>query len=412
MPLTELEIKNAKPCDKPYSLSDGDGLILLVKESGAKSWVLRYRMDGKEKRAGLGNYPRVSLANARELRMNFKRELALGGNPQKRKKEERKEAAKNEALKTATFRKIAEVWYRGKEKAWSTYNCAAMRHILNTYLFPKFGERPIREITTREFLDELLEIEKEKPSTAHVAKNVASQVFEFAVLKGDADFNLTLNLKGALKPIRKQHFSAITAPKDIADLMTRIEAYHGSVTVRVALWFSLYTFQRPGEICGAEWAEMDFDVNLWRIPEQRMKNGRPHVVPLSRQVLELLDYLKQYAARTGYSPFLFPGMRSKKISMSKDSVRQALRIMGYANEQMCAHGFRTLASTNLNEQGWNSDAIELSLAHVEKNTVRAAYNHAERLPERREMMQAWADWLDGLRKKTQDFAEAIGGSVG
>jgi integrase len=397
MALTELEIKNAKPREKPYPLPDGGGLLLLVKESGAKSWVLRYRMDGKEKRAGLGKYPAVGLAKARELRDAFKRELAFGGNPQKQKKEERKDAARIKASKAATFMKLANEWYRQREKAWSDSNREGVRRFLDAYLFPRLGERPIREITTRELLDLVLEIEKEKPCTAREVKGVAGQVFEFAVSRGRADFNLALNLKGALKPLRVRHRAALTAPKDVADLMTRIEAYHGSVTVRMALWLSLYTFQRPGEICGAEWSEMDFDAKLWRIPERRMKNGRDHIVPLSCQVLEILNYLKQIAGRTGYSPFVFPGWRTKDAAMDRCTIRQALRIMGYTNGQMCAHGFRALASTNLNEQGWNSDVIELSLSHVERNAVRAAYNHADRLPERREMMQAWADWLDGLR---------------
>ncbi|MDR1510457.1 MAG: tyrosine-type recombinase/integrase [Synergistaceae bacterium] len=397
MALTELEIKNAKPRENPYPLPDGDGLLLLVKESGAKSWVLRYRMDGKEKRAGLGKYPAVGLAKARELRDTFKRELAFGGNPQKRKKEERQEAARIKASQAATFKKLANEWYKRQKTAWSNSHREWVRRALDAYLLPRLGERPIREITSRELLDLLLEIEKDKPCTARQTKGVAGQVFEFAVSRGDADFNLALNLKGALKPQRVRHRAALTAPKDVADLMTRIEAYHGSVTVRMALWFSLYTFQRPGEICGAEWSEMDFGTKLWRIPEQRMKNGRDHIVPLSHQVLEILDYLKQIAERTGYSPFVFPGWRTKDAAMDRCTIRQALRIMGYTNEQMCAHGFRAIASTNLNEQGWNSDVIELSLSHVERNTVRAAYNHAEKLPERQKMMQAWADWLDGLK---------------
>jgi integrase len=397
--LTELEIKNAKPHEKPYPLSDGDGLLLLVKESGAKSWVLRYRMNGKEKRAGLGKYPAVGLAKARELKDAFKRELAFGGNPQKRKQEERKETARIEALKAATFMKLANEWYKRQEEAWSNSRRERVRRVLDLYLFPRLGERPIREITTRELLDLVLDIEKDKPCTAQQAKGVAGQVFEFAVSRGDVDFNIALNLRGALKPWRVRHSAALTAPRDVADLMTRIEAYHGSTTVRMALWFSLYTFQRPSEICGAAWEEMDFEAKLWRIPEQRMKNGRSHIVPLSRQVLELLESLKGYASRTGYSPFVFPGMKSKAFSMDRCTIRQALRIMGYTNDQMCAHGFRTIASTNLNEQGWNRDVIELSLAHIERNRVRAAYNHAEHLEERREMMQAWSDWVDGLRRK-------------
>jgi integrase len=399
MALTELEIKNAKPREKPYSLSDEDGLLLLVKESGAKSWVLRYHADGKEKRAGLGKYPAVGLANARELKIAFKRELALGGNPQQRKKAERKEAARIKALNAATFANIANEWYNQQKETWSDGYCVHVRYSLDRKLFPLLGKCLIREITTRELLDLLLDIEKHGPSVARLARGVAGRVFQFAVTRGEADFNIVLNLKGTLQPRRERHRAALTAPKDVANLMTRIEAYHGSPIVRTALWFSLYTFQRPNEVSGATWEEMDFDANLWRIPEQRMKNKRPHLVPLSRQVLELLEFLKRFTAPMGYSSFVFPTKNSNIIPMTGHAICAALRIMGYTSAQMTAHGFRTLASTNLNEQGWNSDVIELSLAHVERNAVRAAYNHAERLPERQKMMQAWADWLDGLRQE-------------
>jgi integrase len=247
-------------------------------------------------------------------------------------------------------------------------------------------------------LNLLLDIEKETPCTAYQSKGIAGQVFQFAVTRGDADFNIVYNLRNALRIKPPRHLSAITAPKDVAELMNRIEAYKGSDIVRAALWFSLYTFQRPGEIRGAMWEEMDLDSALWRLPESRMKNHRPHLVPLSRQVMEILELLKR---EVGGSPFVFPSMRSPNAPMSEGTILLALRAMGYTQEQMCAHGFRALASTNLNEQGWNRDVIELSLSHVEKNDVRAAYNHAERLPERREMMQAWAGWLDELCGKAQ-----------
>jgi integrase len=396
MALTELAVRNAKPREKNYSLSDGDGLILLVKESGAKSWVLRYWVNGKEKRAGLGKYPVIGLADARELKNAFKRELAHGGNPQERKKAEREEAARAEAIKASTFAKAANEWYAQKEPDWSLSSRRSARLMLDKYLLPLLGKRPIREITTQELLNLLLDIEKETPHTAYQSKGVAGQVFQFAVTRGDADFNIAYNLKGALKGKPPVHHAALTAPKDVAGLMRRIEAYKGGDVVRAALWFSLYTFQRPGEIRGAAWDEMDFASELWRIPEHRMKNKRPHVVPLSRQVLELL---KQIASQADNSPFVFPSLRARKVPMPDGTILLALRAMGYTSEQMCAHGFRALASTNLNEQGWNRDVIELSLSHVEKNDVRAAYNHAERLPERRKMMQAWADWLDGLREK-------------
>jgi integrase len=396
MALTELAIRNAKPREKPYSLSDGDGLLLLVKESGSKSWVLRYWVNGKEKRAGLGKYPVIRLTDARELKNAFKRELAHGSNPQERKKAEREEAARAEAAKAATFAKLASEWYSQQEEEWSRSTRRHVRRMLDAYLLPALGKRPIREITTQELLNLLLDIEKTTPETAFQSKGIAGRVFQFGVTRGNVDFNIVYNLRSALKPRSTRHYAAITAPKDVAGLMARIETYKGSDVIRAALWFSLYTFQRPGEIRGATWEEIDYDAALWRIPEQRMKNKRPHVVPLSRQVLELL---KQLRSETGGSPFVFPSMRSNNAPMSEGTVALALRAMGYTSEEMCAHGFRALASTNLNEQGWNRDVIELSLSHVENDAVRAAYNHAERLPERREMMQAWADWLDELHKR-------------
>jgi integrase len=396
MALTELAVRNAKPRGKSYSLSDGDGLLLLVKESGAKSWVLRYWVNGKEKRSGLGKYPVIGLADARELKNAFKRELAHGSNPRERKKAEREEAAKAEAIKAATFAKIANEWYIQKEPDWSLSSRCGARRILDNHLLPALGNRSIREIATQELLNLLLEIGKETPHTAYQAKGIAGRVFQFAVTRGDADFNIVYNLRNALTIKPPRHLAALTAPKDVAELMNRIEAYKGSDIVRAALWFSLYTFQRPGETRGATWEEMDLGSALWRLPESRMKNRRAHLVPLSRQVMEILEPLKRIV---GGSPFVFPSMRSINAPMSEGTILLALRAMGYTSEQMCAHGFRALASTNLNEQGWNRDVIELSLSHVERNDVRAAYNHAERLSERREMMQAWADWLDGLRER-------------
>jgi integrase len=395
MGLTELAVKNAKPREKGYSLSDGDGLLLLVKKSGSKSWVLRYWVNGREKRSGLGKYPIIGLADARDLKNAFKRELTRGGNPQERRRAEREAALRVEVQKTVTFTKIAGEWYAERESDWSLSSRRGARRMLDRYLIPTLGKRPIREITAQELLTLLLEIEKETPHTAYQSKIIAGQVFQFAVRRGDADFNIVYNLKGTLKQRPPVHHAALTAPKDIAGLMGSIEAFRGSHVVRAALWFSLYTFQRPGEIRGAAWEEMDFDAKLWRIPEGRMKNKRPHVVPLSRQVLELL---RGIALQTGDSLFVFPSPRSRRMPIPGGTILLALRAMGYTGEQMCAHGFRALASTNLNEQGWNRDVIELSLSHVEKNEIRAAYNHAERLPERREMMQAWADWLTGLRR--------------
>ena len=235
MPLSEIAIRNAKPREKNYSLSDGDGLMLLIKETGTKSWVLRYWLDGKEKRAGFGKYPTIGLLDAREMKNVFKRELALGVNPQERKRAQREEAARAKAVKYATFAKIAEEWYSQLESTWSKSHCTDVRHKLNAYLLPKLGERPIREITTQEILSILLNVESRTPETAYKSKIIVGQVFQFAIARGDADFDITLNLRKALKPRRKRHFAALTAPKDVADLMTRIEAYNGSAVVKAAL---------------------------------------------------------------------------------------------------------------------------------------------------------------------------------
>jgi integrase len=339
MALTELAVRNAKQKEKSYSLSDEDGLLLLVKESGAKSWVLRYWVNGKEKRAGLGKYPVIGLADARELKNAFKRELAHGGNPQERKKAEREEATRADAIKSATFAKIAGEWYALKEPDWSPSSRRGARQMLKIHLLPTLGKRPIREITTQELLNLLLDIEKETPYTAYQSKVIAGQIFQFAVTQGDADFNITYNLGKTLKPKNPRHRTTLTAPQDIAGLMAHIEAYTGSDTIRTALWFSLFTFQRPEEIRGASWKEMDFDSALWRIPESRMKNRRPHLVPLSRQSLELLESQKNIS---GGSLFVFPSMRSRSAPMSRGTTLLALRAMGYTGEQMCPTDFAPL----------------------------------------------------------------------
>ena len=394
MALTDTAVRNAKTKNgkRETQYSDGDGLILIVKDTGAKRWVLRYWVDGEEKRAGLGKYPVIGLAQARELKLQFKRELAMGGNPQARKRAEKEEAEKAKAIKAMTFTRVAEDWFKQQTEVRSASHCKGVRHKLKI-LLPKLGSRPISEITAKEVLSILTEIEARTPESAYKAKLVVGQVLRFAIARGDTEFDVTLNLRGAMSPRKRQHYAAITTPKDVADLMLRMKSYIGGPVVRAALWFSLYTFQRPGEIRGALWEEMDFDATLWRIPEERMKNRRSHVVPLSRQALQILTELRPVTCN---SRFIFPSITSNSKPMSENTVRVALRSMGYTNQQMTAHGFRTTASTNLNEQGWNSDLIEMSLAHVERNSVRAAYNRAERLAERREMMQAWADWLDGL----------------
>jgi integrase len=394
MALTETAIRAAKPREKEYTLSDGDGLLLAVRTTGSKRWILRYYVDGKEKRAGLGSYPEVGLADARDLRFQFKRELALGGNPQERKKAEREATAKEERAKAMTFARVAEDWFSQRSNAWSAIYSFQTRSKLVRYAFPAIGERPVREITSREILALLQNIEQRTTIEARKTKQIIGQVLRFAIARGDLEYDMTFNLRGALKSNVVRHYSALTRPDDIKQLMRSFGCYAGSPVVQAALWFSLHTFQRPGEIMKAEWAEIDVGAALWRLPAERMKMRREHLVPLSRQVLELLEKVR---ILTGKSCFVFASLHGMTKPMNSNAVRLALRSLGYGNDEMCAHGFRALASTNLHEQGWDSALIELSLAHVDKNSVRAAYNHAERLEERRKMMQAWSDWIDSLK---------------
>jgi integrase len=394
MALTETAIRAAKPREKEYTLSDGDGLLLAVRATGSKRWILRYYVEGKEKRAGLGSYPEIGLADARGLRFQFKRELALGGNPQERKKAEREAAASEEKAKATTFQRVAEDWFSHRESAWSAIYRFQTRSKLTRYVFPAIGTRPVRDISSKEVLTLLQEIEQRTTIEARKVKQIIGQVLRFAIARGDLEYDVTFNLRGALKSTVVRHFSALTRPEEIKQLMRSFNGYAGSQVVRSALWFSLHTFQRPGEISNAEWAEIDNEAALWRLPAEKMKMRRKHLVPLSRQALEILEGLHEL---TGNSRFVFasPGRMAKPIASG--AVRVALRTLGYGNDEMCAHGFRALASTNLHEQGWDSALVELSLAHVDKNSVRAAYNHAERLDDRRKMVQAWSDWLDSLK---------------
>jgi integrase len=372
-----------------------DSLYIEVFPNGSKSWRIRCRRQGeKEVKLSIGEYPLVTLVEAREKCTEIKKALVHGGVPKK--------LLNPDAV--PTFASLAEEWYTQEVKSWSPSHATDVRHKLDAFLFPQLAERPVREITSQEILKILRTLEIRAPESAYKSKLVVGQVLRYAIAKGEAEFDVTANLRGALKPRRHKHFASITIPKEIADLMRRIEAYQGTFVVKSALWFSLYTFQRPGEIRAATWNEIDFDAMLWRLPEQRMKLRRPHIVPLAKQVLEILHSLKPL---TGDGIFIFPSIKSKTVSMSENTIRIALRSMGYTNGDdnkdgslgMTAHGFRSLASTNLHEMGFDSNIIELQLAHADNDPVRAAYNYAERLDARRDMMQRWADWLDALKDK-------------
>ena len=378
MSLSELIVKQAKPKEKRYTLSDGRGLLLDVRPNGNKFWVVRIWENGKEKRRHLGTSPEMSLKEARAKAQEVKSEL------------ERHTVEKNT---TVCFGAVADEWLRTRmtDKADSYKRVIGLR--LKRYILPELEGTPLSDITSGVVLKLCRDIEAQGAiETAARVRGVIGQVFRYAIATDRADSDPTAALVGALQTRQVKHMATLTTPKEIAMLMRSIRAYPYDI-LRCALEFSALVFCRPGEIRNAEWTEVDFDVAEWRIPAEKMKMKRVHIVPLARQAVELLMSLRKL---TGAQRWLFPSARGDGRPMSENAVRVALRAMGYGNNDMTPHGFRGMASTRLNEMGWSPDVIERQLAHVEKNSVRAAYNHAEYLEERRRMMQAWADWLDGL----------------
>jgi len=405
MELTDTAIRNAKPGLKAVKLFDAGGLYLLVQPTGSKLWRLKYRFNGKEKLLALGRYPDLPLAGrfdkakklriegARDKRDDARRLLANGIDPSQTRKEEdaaRKVAAAN------SFEAVARAWW----SKWSTDRSA--RHAdqvlrrLEADVFPEIGALPVAKITAPQLLAVSLKIEKRGAiDIAKRAYQTCGQVLRYAVAHGLAERNAAADVKpsDALKSTRKKNYARVDV-KEVPELLRRIEAYDGSVYTRLALRLMALTFVRTSELIGARWEEFDLEAAEWRIPPERMKMKTPHIVPLSRQALAVLADLDKL--RAGRS-LLFPGERDHDKPMSNNTILFALYRMGY-HSRMTGHGFRGIASTILHEQGHRHDLIELQLAHQERDDVSAAYNHATYLPQRRKMMQAWADHLDRLRK--------------
>jgi len=404
MPLTDVEIRNAKPRDKAFRLFDGGGLYLEVSPAGGKWWRFKYRFGGKEKRLSLGVYPEVGLAGrkdkdsgawidgARDKREKARQMLASGIDPG----EVRKAASSTKAERAAnSFELVAREWY-GKNKAtWADSHGDKIIRRLERDVFPWIGAAPIADITAPLLLTTMRRIESRGAvETAHRALQNCGQIFRYAIATGRAIRDPAADLRGALPPTKPVHHPSITDPKAIGELLRVVEGYDGTFVTKCALRLAPLVFVRPGELRKAEWTEFALDSAEWRIPAARMKMREQHIVPLSDRAVETLRELQ---ALTGSGRFVFPGARSKERPMSENTVNGALRRLGYSSQELSGHGFRSMASTLLNEQGWNRDAIERQLAHAERNDIRAAYNYAEYLPERRRMMQAWADYLEGLR---------------
>ena len=385
--LSDTRIRAAKPMERPYKLFDERGLYLLVTPTGNRLWRLRYRMGALEKLLALGAYPDVPLKRAREKRDEARKLIADGIDPNARRKAERSAQAE-------TFEAVANEWLELHKSSLAPETIPMLGTRLRSFLYPYIGSRPVADIRAQELLAVLRRIEaRGRHETAHRVRALAGRVLRYAVATGRAPHDVAADLKDALAPVKSKNFASVTDPRRVGELMRAIHGYGGHPVTALALKLAPLVFVRPGELRAAEWSEFDLENADWRIPAARMKMGEPHVVPLSRQALAILREL-QPLARGGR--YLFPSLRTRDRPMSDNTINAALRRLGYTSEEQTGHGFRSMASTLLNEQGFPPDVIELQLAHAERSKVRAAYNKAQRLPERRKMMQAWADYLEGL----------------
>lgn len=397
MPLSDTAIRKAKSTDKPQKLADGGGLYLLLNPNGSKWWRLKFRFDGKEKLLSLGVYPDTGLAEARSKRDAARKQLALGIDPGAHRKAEKSAGAERAAN---SFAVVAEEWLAKQHLAPATM--AKARWTLNDLVNPWIGNRPISAIDAPEMLKLLQRIEERGAhETAHRTKQRCGQIFRYAIATGRAKHDPTADLRGALTPVAVKHRAAITDPLKMGELLRAIDSYTGGLVVRSALKLAPLLFVRPGELRQAEWPEFDLDSAQWRIPANKMKMREEHIVPLPAQAVAILRELHPL---TGRGIYVFPGERSRSRPMSDGTINAALRRMGFDKDTMTGHGFRAMASTRLNEMGWAPDVIERQLAHAERNKVRAAYNRAQYLAERKKMIQTWADYLDGLRVGGQVIA--------
>jgi integrase len=393
MMLTHLKITSAKAQAKPYRISDGQGLALLVQTNGSKLWCFRYRYGGRQKALHIGPWPTVSLADAREKCREARTAIANGLDPALEKKRA-KVAAKFAAA--TSFKDVAQEWLAKCEREGRADVTLDKVRWLLSMAYPLIGSHPIGGITPHEALAVLRKVEANgRYESARRMRSVLSRVFRYGIATARCDRDVAADLRGALTTPKANHHAAITDPSEVGILLKSIDVYAGQELTRIAMRLSAHLFVRPGELRQAEWAEIDVEKAIWSIPIEKMKMRRPHKVPLSRQALAMIEELREI---TGHRRHLFPCMGSPRRPMSENAVNQAVRRMGYSSGEMTAHGFRALAATLLNEMGrWNPDAIERQLAHQEASSVRRAYARGEYWDERVAMMQHWSDYLDELR---------------
>ena len=393
MPLNDAKIRNLKTKAKAYKEYDFDGLFLLVKATGSKSWRLKYRFDGKEKLMVFGDYPAISLLQARQARDAARAELAIGIDPNETKQEAIRTRRESQGH---TFEKVGAAFLDKQRKEGKSPATLSKTEYHLKLANREFGRKPIAEVTAPMVLRCLKKVEaKGNHETAHRLRARIGSIFRYAVASGITETDPTYALRDALIRPTVTHRAAILDPKTLGALLRAIDGFNGQPTTRIGLRLLAVLAQRPGELRLAEWADFDFDEAVWSIPAERMKMRKPHNVPLPAPALELLAELRPL---TGEGRYLFPSLRSWHRPMSENTLNAALRRMGYSGEEMTAHGFRASFSTLANESGlWNPDAIERTLAHVEKNEVRRAYARGEHWDERVKLADWWAGYLEDMR---------------
>ncbi len=402
--LNDKAIQAAQPKEKLYKISDGDGLVLIVQPNGKKLWWLRYRFGGKEKTFSIGQYPLIGLKDARERAYEARKLLANGADPMEIKKEGRAAQIEAAVASEETVENIAREWFQKFSSQWVGSHADKIIRRLERDLFPYLGKKEMKSITPAALLTALRKVESRGAlETAHRLLQNCGQVWRYAVATGRVERDITGDLRGALPPSRGKHLGALVKPEEVGALLRSIDEYKGGEIVRHALKLAPLFFVRPGELRHAEWEEIDVDKAEWVIPAQKMKMKREHVVPLSTQALEIVESLRTI---TGAGKYLFPSSTSRSRPISDMALLTAIRRMGYGKEEMTAHGFRAMASTNLEQLGYDVRIIELQLAHADPNEIRAAYKRdisRLQMEQRKKMIQAWADRLDQLKNGAQIY---------
>ena len=391
MPLTDTAIRNLQPKEKPFKVFDERGLFIIVMPTGGKWWRLKYRFNGKDKQLSLGVYPDVSLKTARKRRDEARERVAEDIDPSAHRKAQKSVRADRAAN---SFEIVAREWFEKYSPSWAANHGPRIIRRLERDIFPYMGARPIAEIKAQDLLAVIRRIESRGVlETAHRALATCGQIFRYAVATGRAERDPSPDLRGALTPVKGEHFAAVTDPKKVGELLRALDAYEGSLVVQCALRLAPLVFVRPGELRAAQWADIDLDAAEWRYTVS--KTETEHIVPLAKQAVVILQEIR---GLTGDGQYVFPSGRSRKRPMSDNAILAAMRRMGISKEEMSGHGFRAMARTIMDEVlGIRTDLIEHQLAHAVRDPNGRAYNRTAHLPERRKMMQQWADYLDKLR---------------